>query len=256
LPTTPIDHGPEADAMVSERAGVPEAAGAPRPAPPIPAPRAGGTGRWWAGVLVAAVVAIPLTWLLSFAATLPFFIGIFFFALFGLVIGAAVYRVAAKTAPYSRGTVLAGTTLIVLGCWIGSVYLESARFPDDVADFAIENARDIGDRTAAEFRAEVAENTRRYLRETYPPGGILGYAKWSLLSSRLTRAHVPHLRRPFRSDQAKIWWAVRVVLSIGLLAFGVSSQTLPLSAARQLPEAGARENRSGTEDTLGHAAKT
>jgi len=191
---------------------------------------------------VGAVVASPLTWLLSYAATLPFFIGVFFFALFGLVIGASIHRVAAARAPYARITVITGTTLIVLLCWGVSLYLESVRFPLDVATFAIEATRDIGDRTADEFRADIADQTRRFLRETYPPGGLLGYARWSLLSSRLTHQEVPGLRRPFRSDQAKIWWAVRVVLSVGLLAFGVGSQTLPLASTRPKAETMRRDS--------------
>ncbi len=236
MPTTRTDSDQTHEASEHQRpielpecdASVAPADAAPASAETTPAP----SGRWWIGVLVGAVVAGPLSWLLSHAATLPFFIGIFFFALFGLVIGASIHRAASGRAPYTRAAVIAGTTLIVLPCWGFSMYLESVRFPNDVATFAIETTRDIGERTADEFRADVADNTRQFLRETYPPGGPLGYARWSLFSSQLTRKDVPGLRRPFRSNQAKVWWAVRVVLSIGLLAFGVSSQTLPLGPTR------------------------
>jgi hypothetical protein len=74
-------------------------------------------GRFWLGILVALVVSIPFCWLLSFAALLPFYIGLFFFALFGLVFGAVVCRVAARRGPYGSGTVLAGTTLLVFAVW-------------------------------------------------------------------------------------------------------------------------------------------
>ena len=43
----------------------------------------GPTRRWWLGVVVAAIFAIPLAWLLSYAASLPFFLGLFFLMLFG-----------------------------------------------------------------------------------------------------------------------------------------------------------------------------
>jgi len=236
LPTTRTDIDQSHAASARQRpieaqesaAPVARAGAAPASAEPTPGP----SGRWWLGVLFGAVVAGPLSWLLSHAATLPFFIGVFFFALFGLVIGASIHRVASGRAPYARAPIIAGTTLIVLQCWGVSLHLESVRFPQDVATFAIEATLDIGDRTADEFRADVAENTRRFLRETYPPGGLVGYARWSLLSSRLTPQNIPGLRRPFRSDQAKVWWAVRVVLSVGLLAFGVGSQTLPLASTR------------------------
>ena len=53
------------------------------------------TMRWWLAVLAGVAVTLPVAWLLSFAGTLPFFLGVFFFALFGLLIGAVIYRVAA-----------------------------------------------------------------------------------------------------------------------------------------------------------------
>ena len=258
LPTTPIDSDHKHETAAYHRAGgeYGEDASCQAESSSAQAKVAdAGKGLWWAGVLVGAIIASPLTWLLSHAATLPFFIGIFFFALFGLVIGASIHRVAARRAPYSRAPVIGGTTLIVLLCWGGSVYLESTRFPVDVATFAIETTRDIGDRTANEFRADVADNTRRFLREKYPPGGLLGYARWSLLNSRLTRQDVPGLRKPFRSDQAKIWWAVRIVLCIGLLAFGVSSQTLPLGKTRDTTVTNTPDSRPSGGGAIDHASQ-
>jgi len=190
---------------------------------------AGSAARWWTGVLVGGVVTCPLAWLLSHAATLPFFIGVFFFALFGLVIGATVFRVAGGRR-YTRHTVLLGTSLLVLFGWGASVVLESARFPEEVATFALEQSYDIGDETAQQFREGIAADTRQHLREHFPPGGVLGYAKWSLRSGRIMPSDVHGLRRPFRSGQAKFWWGFRITLSIALMAFGISSQTLPLVA--------------------------
>lgn len=186
------------------------------------------TAHWWMGVLAGAVVMSPLAWLLSHAATLPFFIGVFFFALFGLVVGAVVHRMGVRGGSYSRANVLLGTTGLVLFGWGGSVVLESARFPDEVAKYALEQSLDIGNQTAESFRSDVANRTREHLGQQFPPGGVLGYAKWSLLSGRLLPKDVTGLQRPFRSGQAKFWWAVRLTISIALLAFGIGSQTLAL----------------------------
>lgn len=191
-------------------------------------------GRWWGGVAVGIAIGLPLSWLLSYAATLPFFIGLFFFALFGLVIGASVYRVAAKNRPCGRASVLIGTTLMVLVCWGLALQLEARRFPGDIADYAAENSPDLGGRDLPTYLQDVSRKTTDYLRQTYPPGGLIGYARWSMLNGRITRNDIPELVQPFRSNQARIWWAVRVVVSIALLAFGIGSQTLPLTQAPKL----------------------
>jgi hypothetical protein len=52
------------------------------------------------------------------------------------------------------------------------------------------------------------------------------------------------MRRP----QARYWWAVRVTVSIGLLAFGIASQTLPLE--RALDPATRRRHASAGGDAV------
>ncbi len=236
---------PQKGSPVESAADASECAASPKPGTPEPtcltesAPVPSSSGRWWAGVAVGGVVMCPLTWLLSHAATLPFFIGVFFFALFGLVIGASVHRVAAAGGLYSRKTVLLGTTLLVLTGWGASIFLESGRFPEEVAKFAQEQAHDIGNQTPQGFREGVAGRTRQHIRDHFPPGGVLGYAKWSLQSGRILPKEVNGLLRPFRSGQAKFWWGFRLTLSVALLAFGISSQTLPLAVSRK---AGAAAN--------------
>lgn len=187
-----------------------------------------GSDRWWAAVLVGLVVSLPLTWLLSYGALLPFFIGVFFFALFGLIIGASMFRVASPGRPYGTVQVFLGTTLVVLTSWSLSMVKESRDFPNDLAKDAVRRVRDIGDRTAAEFKTHVEDSVRRLLREQYPPGGTLGYMRWSLMSSRFEKGAIEGVSFELGRNQSRWAWAVRVVLSIGLLAFGVASQTFLL----------------------------
>jgi len=192
--------------------------------------RSGWSWRWWLAVLVGLVVSVPLVYLLSLAALLPFYLGLFFFILFGLLIGAAVYRVASPARPYHGGSVLLGTTLLVVVCWTGSIVLEAERFPQQMAGEAIESARHLDGRTAQQFRDEVADSVRNFLSERYPPGGVLGYMRWSLTSSVLNKADIEGLRKTIKSSQSKHGWAIRVVLSIALLGFGIGSQTFSLRA--------------------------
>jgi len=201
-----------------------EAIGSAIAATPSPSP-----ARWWWATAAGTIVSLPLSWLLSYAAMLPFYIGLFFFMLFGLVIGAVTFRVAAPGRPYRRFAVLTGTTLIVVVCWSLSLVKESRDFPADIADDTVRRSRDIGRQSADDYRTAVAQEVRAFLRVRHPPGGVLGYAHWMLLEGEIKKGAIPSFDQTLRRSPARIGWAVRVVLSIALLAFALGSQTLPLS---------------------------
>ena len=188
--------------------------------------------RWWSATGVGTIVSLPFAWLLSYAAMLPFYLGLFFFMLFGLFIGAVMFRIAARGGPYRRSAVLVGTTLIVGVCWTASLVKESRDFPADLAEDALRRSRDIGRRSADEYRTAVAEDIRAFLRERHPPGGVLGYTRWMLLEGEIKKGAIPSFDQTLPRSPARIGWAVRVVLSIALLGFAVGSQTLPLSRRR------------------------
>lgn len=190
-----------------------------------------GSGRWWVAVVVGTIASLPFAWILSYAAALPYFIGLFFFALFGLVIGAVAHRVAAPARPFRSSILVVGTTCIVLTTWTLSMVKEAKDFPKDMVKQA-EATHDIGDRTIAQFRAEVASNVRGFLRERYPPGGTMGYVRWVLTNGQIQRGELAAVDRTLGVGQSGFWWALRVVLSAALLAFGVGSQTLALRLAR------------------------
>jgi hypothetical protein len=106
---------------------------------------------------------------------------------------------------------------------------ESTDFPIDLAADAVGRARDIGGRSAEEYRTVVAREVSDFLSEHYPPGGIVGYVRWILLSGEMKKGEIPSFDQPLRRTPARLGWAIRVVLSIGLLGFAVGSQTFPLS---------------------------
>ncbi|MGD2108410.1 MAG: hypothetical protein PVI86_03365 [Phycisphaerae bacterium] len=192
----------------------------------------GGSGRWWAAVVVGLIVATPLAWLLSLAGMLPALLGVFFFILFGVMIGAVVHRVAAPGRPYRKWPVVFGTTLLVGVTWVFSLYIESRDFPRGVGIKAGNQTRNIGDQTIEAFRADVARDVRRFFRERYPPGGTIGYVHWLLVSGELATEQVAGLSRPIVVPQRGYWFGIRAVLSIGLLAYGVASQTFLLRRAQ------------------------
>lgn len=193
------------------------------------APHSRSHARWWCATTTGTIVSFPIALLLSFAATFPFYLGLFFFMLFGLVIGAVTFRVAAPGRPYGRIPVFIGTTLIVGVCWTLSIVKESRDFPADIATQAVKRIRDIGRRSTDEYRTAVAEEVRTFLRERHPPGGVVGYVRWMLLDGEIKKGAIPSFDQTLHRSPARIGWAVRVVLSIGLLGFAVGSQTLSLS---------------------------
>jgi len=188
-----------------------------------------GGGRWAAAVLAGAASGLPLGWLLSYGALLPFYLGLFFFVLFGLMIGALMYRLGAPARPIARRRIRLGTVLVVGFTWAVSITVEATDFPDQMATKAIEGWRKLpAGTTADDFRRESAADVARHLNDNYAPGGVLGYLRWSATSSRLDRG-VGKLRKPYQASQPRAWWVVRVVLSIGLLGFGIYSQVGPLT---------------------------
>lgn len=201
-------------------------------ATPVPFPPSGSHGvtwRLWLGVLVGLVVATPLTWLLSFAAALPFMIGTFFFALFGLFVGATVFRVAAPGRPHGPWQVLAGTTLVVFFMFGGSLALEGRGFASDLAADAAWRTRDLGDRSIADFRATAEREIATHVATKYPPGGVLGYVRWVLDGGEIPRGTLPSVGVALRAPQSQWTWAARVVMSVAFAAFGVGAVTLGLS---------------------------
>jgi hypothetical protein len=185
---------------------------------------------------IGAVVSIPFCWLLSFAALLPFFIGLFFFALFGLVIGAVVFRLAHRDGPYPSRAVVIGTTLLVAFVWFASVLKESWDLPGDMAVKAAGLTRDLRGRSVDEFRQTVAGEVRGFIQERYPPGGVIGYLRWALATGRIEKGELPSVEARLVLNQARYLFAMRVSLSIGLLAFGIASQTWPMRRRPRIPD--------------------
>ena len=201
-------------------------------APAATEPRAGPAApkaRWPLAVAAASGVGLPIGWLLCYAALLPFLLGLFFFALFGLLLGAVLYRVGHPARPLRRRSMRLGVIVVMTFTWVISMLTEGYDFPRQVASYSYEKIRKLPEGTTSEaFHRDCTAGVARYLREEFPPGGVIGYARWAITSSRIDPP-VGHLRRPFRSSQYRWWWVIRVVLSVVLLTWGIHSQVASLA---------------------------
>lgn len=186
------------------------------------------SSKWWMSVAIALILVMPLAWVLSYAATLPFMLGPFFFALFGLVFGAVMHRIASPGRPYNSRVLVVGTTIVVLLIWCISITFESRDFPSEMAAQATTRTQPLGDRTVTEFQADVAEDVRQFLRDKYPPGGPIGYIRWIVGDGEIASGELEGIARTLKPLQSGASWTVRVVLSVALLAFGIASQTMAL----------------------------
>lgn len=200
-------------------------------------PAAALPSRWWPAVVVGVLLSLPAGWLLSYAALLPFLLGLFFFVLIGLMIGAATFRVASKGRRPGNVALWIGTTLIVAAGWVVSIVKEGRDFPRDVARQASGGTRDLGGLSVEEFREKVADEVRGFLASRFAPGGTLGYIRWGLQSGEIRPTDVASLPRTIIREQRGDWLAVRLALSVGFFAFGVGSQTFSI---RRIPTAPAR----------------
>jgi hypothetical protein len=193
-----------------------------------PTPPAGWGKRWTAAVAVGLLAGLPLGWLLSYAAALPFLIGIFFFMLFGLMIGASMFRVGAKARPVPARALVIGITFVVLWTWTASLAWESRGFAHDQAKRALKGTASLEGTAPQEFKADVIRGIRSYLREQYPPGGTIGYARWCVASGKIPPSTIEPVAFELRVNQRGWFWILRAVLCITLLGFGVASQALVL----------------------------
>ncbi len=184
------------------------------------------------GVVLAILLTIPCGYLLSYAAFLVALLGLFYAILFGLIFGAAMYRVWAPLRPLAPRTIRLGVALVVLAAWGGSLVWEGLTFPSDVAKEAIEQVEAIKlpDQTAADVYAAAAQAAREFLAQRYPPGGVIGYWRWAMAekSIEIPITGVEH-PRPIIYNSNGWMFLARVVLCGVALALAVHSQVAPLA---------------------------
>lgn len=219
-------------------------AGTPSDKPPPPA-RTGWIG--WSAI-AGCVVGIPAGVLLAYLAALPFLLGLFFYLLLGLVIGATMYRFGAKARIPSKPTLWAiglGVALVTLAA---SLWAEYRALPGSVTE-AVRHS--LWMRFDPDMKARLETETRQfaahYLQEHYPPGGVLGYVRWAISDGSLKCPRVfKESTTEYRLPQRRKLWVVRITLASVMLGWTILVQVLGL-VPRSRPEVESDVPPTGSE---------
>ncbi|MBN1510454.1 MAG: hypothetical protein JXB13_00430 [Phycisphaerae bacterium] len=197
---------------------------------PVTAPR---PARWWLAVLVAAVVSLPFGYLLSYGAFLLAYFGLFFFLLFGLLVGAVMYRIALPARPIPRWQLLTGSLVVAAVCGGFSLAVECWQFPQDAAERTLKTLRILPEGTTRDDILQQARaSVEKYLVENHWPGGALGYMRWKATARSLpveVKTPTMTISRMIRYRGNRLWWIVRVILSLTFLPYAVHAVVKPLS---------------------------
>lgn len=211
-----------------------------------------------AALAVGGLLAIPAGWLLAILALLPFFLGLFFSLVVGLLLGAVVYRLARPAAPLASWAALVLGGVVFLAAWttgLACEYLNTRGYDlpwysagswrwvpvDGDATRVVRGRLRHRSLTVAErelLRTRTRQAFARQLAVRYPPGGFVGFLRWSAAGQGALEVPRVFGAAPVLLDpkQRGASWLIRLVLSLILLGFAVLSQVLCL--ARERPPTG------------------
>lgn len=199
----------------------------PDPAFAAPGPiRPTSHGRLWLGFAVAQAMLGCLCPLLARLIWLPFYFGLFFFLVGGLLVGAATFRLARPIRPIGRRPLLGGALVVGVVTFAIATVFEYLHFANTVSDppkFATaRNAvvRDGG--SLREFEGRAADVFIREITKQYSSLGPLAYAMWTIRSGKMSLV-VDGQSETVSTDHAGWTWLVRALAEILLLAGGLWS---------------------------------
>jgi hypothetical protein len=228
----------------------------------------------WRAVLnrsagIATLIGVPFIILLMYCAWLPLLMGMYFFILGGLLVGAIWYRLAARVRPVPAGAVrlrmFAILAVLVAIYMLSEYFVKRGHLARDMAKLTIK-MRPVSGPTelqASEWQArerEAAEHVRRSLRQ-YGPGPV-GYWIWAATDGRLPPMGPYTGKESIELRQRQAFYVLRVVASVVLLWYGLRLMAKDLARADEpveiveeaVDERRQGEGKAGTANTQPGAA--
>lgn len=190
---------------------------------------------WFMARLASLILLAGFGFLLARLIWLPFYFGLFFFLVAGLLAGALSFRVARQARPISRARIVRGVAwLAVLAtavtlCWeyahVTATIGDQPKFPE------ARNAAVKAGRPAAHVEEIASEQFRESLRRSYPPGGPIGYVRWAVSSGEM-ELEVEGSKDATSINQRGAAWMVRTLAGLLLLAAGLYASFESLRSPR------------------------
>ena len=188
----------------------------------------GASGRnpaaWRHALVLSFGLLAGLSWLLARLVFLPYYMGLFFYLVAGLLVSGATFRMARAARPISRARMSRGVIVVATLAWAVSIVWE---YRDRVAGIATgarfveaKNQAIAGGKSPSVVESKAIEMFHERLRTDYPPGGLLGYVRWVLRSGTMTVTVGPSTDE-LAISQRRAAWAARSVASIALFALGL-----------------------------------
>ncbi len=193
---------------------------------------------WWSAQALAFGLLVGLDWLLARLLWLPFFFGIFFFLVAGLIVGAASFRVARGARPLTRGHIVRGVLLLaslsslVTICWEYRFIVAGAGAPPKFTD--ARNAALREGRSPVEVLRRAAESFRDGLADQFPPGGVVGYVRWAIASGKMKTKVGDSTETVSIDDHGGLVWPIRTLAALLLMAIGLWLSWEPLRSPRPI----------------------
>lgn len=182
----------------------------------------------WRAVLnrsaaIATLIGVPFIILLMYCAWLPLLMGMYFFILGGLLVGAIWFRLAARVRPVPvravRLRMFVMLAVLVAIYMLSEYVVKRGHLARDMAKLTV-RMRPVD--SLAELQArqrEAADHVRRSLRR-YGPGPV-GYWIWAATDGRLPPMEQYTGKQSIDLRQRQAFYVLRVVASVVLLWYGL-----------------------------------
>lgn len=226
----------DVDNPITAEAAGPASTRAESAAPPATPPAPGGATRaLLAGLLVALALGVTL---LTWALSLMFMLGLFFFMLFGLLVGAVMFRFGVRSRPMPRGRVVLISAAVAFAGWSAALTKEAVDFPRDFVDRVV-NQRKFerdklhippGEGEYDKICGQVATFITDHLAQAYPPGGVIGYFQYTGAGDTIIMDLPGQPRKLTIKPRVQPWiWWTRGLLSLPLFFLTIYSVTAALA---------------------------
>lgn len=173
---------------------------------------------------VGMVQIFLLNWLLARVIWLPYYFGIFFFLVAGLLTGGWSFRIARAARPLALARLLAGVAAVSLIAAASGLWWEYRTVAASVGEpprFADARQAAVAARASVRDVERVIEKAFcDYLAANFPPGGMIGYARWAVSGGRATLTLPDGINDTIRLPQSGYAWLARTIAAYLLFAVG------------------------------------